>query len=126
METTALYQIAEAEYRQIKEVVKMCIDQENFITAQEAKVRINYIQHRLLQSEMDKATILLYVKFRDQERKIDMFIIKQLKDEFNNLEPTNVMMLIQEWPDLPKNLQWVEWDTLKRKYVNSSSVYTFR
>ena len=96
METTALYQIAEAEYRQIKEVVKMCIDQENFITAQEAKVRINYIQHRLLQSEMDKATILLYVKFRDQERKIDMFIIKQLKDEFNNLEPTNVMMLIQE------------------------------
>ena len=93
METTSLYQTAEAEYRQIKEVVKMCIDQENFITAQEAKVKINCIQHRLLQSEMDKA-MMLYIKFHNQERKILTFILNQLRDEFNNLEPTNVQMII--------------------------------
>ena len=93
MVTTSLYQTAEAEYRQIKEVVKMCIDQENFITAQEAKVKINCIQHRLLQSEMDKA-MMLYIKFHNQERKILTFILNQLRDEFNNLEPTNVQMII--------------------------------
>ena len=95
MVTTSLYQTAEAEYRQIKEVVKMCIDQENFITAQEAKVKINCIQHRLLQSEMDKAMILLYIKFHNQERKILTFILNQLRDKFNNLEPTNVQMIIR-------------------------------
>ena len=94
MVTTSLYQTAEAEYRQIKDVVKMCIDQENFITAQEAKVKINCIQHRLLQSEMDKA-MMLYIKFHNQERKILTFILNQLRDKFNNLEPTNVQMIIR-------------------------------
>ena len=97
MEIISFYQIVEAKFSQVKEVVKMCIDQENFITAQEVKVQINCIEHTMLRNGMDKAAVLLYLKFRDLEREIDLFILKQLRDEYNRTEPTNQTMQIREW-----------------------------
>ena len=45
---------------------------------------------------MDKAAVVLYLKFRDLEREIDLFILKQLRDEYNRTEPTNQTMQIRE------------------------------
>ena len=96
MEVIPFYLIVEAKFSQVKEVVKMCIDQENFITAQEVKVQINCIEHTMLKNGMDKAAVVLYLKFRDLEREIDLFILKQLRDEYNSTEPTNQTMQIRE------------------------------
>ena len=97
MEVIPFHLIVEAKLPQVKEVVKICIDQENFIAAQEIKVQINCIEHTMLKNGMDKAGVLLYLKFRDLEREIDLFILKQLRDEYNRTEPTNQTIQITEW-----------------------------
>ena len=92
IETTPVHHALVADFLELKETVKRCILQEKFIEAQEVKVNINLLQQKMLQHEMDEIMIRLYLKFRKLERKIDTFIIMQLRDEFNALETTTQTM----------------------------------
>ena len=87
-------------YLRLEETMKECILREDFSGAQEVKIEINLFQHKMLRRALDEIMIRLYLKFRELERKIDTFIVMQLRDEFNQLETTTQTMEIVEWASL--------------------------
>ena len=100
IETNSVHHAVVFRFRELEETMKECILREDFSGAQEVKIEINFLQHRMLRVELDEIMIRLYLKLRELERKIDTFIVMQLRDEFNELETTTQTMEIVEWASL--------------------------
>ena len=96
VETNSVHHAVVFHFRELEETMKECILREDFSGAQEVKIEINFLQHRMLRVELDEIMIRLYLKLRELERKIDTFIVMQLRDEFNELETTTQTMEIVE------------------------------
>ena len=90
-EVVNLLSDVQEEYSQVESVAELCVELNNFVVAQETKVKIACILHRLLRGFMDRPMILLYGKFTMLEGKLTSFILDQLEKEFNRLHPTMLM-----------------------------------
>ena len=95
-ETNSAHHAVVFYFLKLEETMKECILREDFGGAQEVKIEINLFQHKMLRWTLDEIMIRLYLKFRELERKIDTFIVMQLRDEFNELETTTQTMEIVE------------------------------
>ena len=62
-EVVNLLSDVQEEYGRVESVAELCIELNNFVVAQETKVKIACILHRLLRGFMDRPMILLYGKF---------------------------------------------------------------
>ena len=90
-EVVNLLSDVQEEYSHVESVADLCVELNNFVVAQETKVKIACILHRLLRGLMDRPMILLYGKFTILEGKLTSFILDQLEKEFNRLNPTRLM-----------------------------------
>ena len=90
-EVVNLLSDVQEEYSQVESVAELCIELNNFVVAQETKVKIACILHRLLRGFLDRPMILLYGKFTILEGKLTSFILDQLEREFDRLHPAILM-----------------------------------
>ena len=90
-EVVNLLSDVQEEYGRVESVAELCIELNNFVVAQETKVKIACILHRLLRGFMDRPMILLYGKFTILEGRLTSFILDQLEKEFDRLHPTMMM-----------------------------------
>ena len=73
-------------YEGVAQVVKICIDQNDLITAQQCKIKIAQFLFQLLQDGVSRQEMRIFGKFVRLEMIINRFILLHLKAAYVELE----------------------------------------